>query len=85
MYLHIGQGQVVPFDKIIGIFDMDSTTYSKTTREFLNSAQDSGQVTVVGEDIPKSFILCEDSSQKVFLTQLGTAALRARSETFSIE
>lgn len=91
MYLHIGQGQVVPFDDIIGIFDMDTTTYSKISREFLNTAQKKGQMTTVGSDIPKSFLLCsegktEDSeSERVYLTQLGTPALRMRSETFSVE
>ena len=91
MYLHIGQGQVVPFDEIIGIFDLDTTTYSKTSREFLNAAERRGQVVTVGSDIPKSFLLCsgggteEEDNQKVYLTQLGTPALRMRSGTFSIE
>ena len=85
MYLHIGQDTVVPFEDIIGIFDLDRATSSRTSREFLERAQRDGQITTVGTDIPKSFLVCGDGRQRVYLTQLGTAALRARSESFSIE
>ena len=85
MYLHIGQDTVVPYDQVIGIFDLDSTTCSKDSREFLNRAQKDGQVTAVGADIPKAFVLCGGEGQRVYITQLGTAALRVRSESFSIE
>ena len=31
MYLHLGQDTVVTLDEIIGIFDLDTTTVSKST------------------------------------------------------
>ena len=31
MYLHLGQDTVIKMDEIIGIFDMDTSTLSKTT------------------------------------------------------
>ncbi len=85
MYLHIGQDTVVPYDQVIGIFDLDSTTYSRDSRDFLNAAQKNGELTTVGSDIPKAFVLCGGDSQQVYITRLGTAALKVRSETFSIE
>ena len=33
-YLHIGQSVTVEEKRIIGIFDLDNTTYSKHTRRF---------------------------------------------------
>ena len=35
MYIHLGQGTVVPSGEIVGIFDIESTTVSKNTRVFL--------------------------------------------------
>ena len=39
MYLHIGGDTVVNTKNIIGIFDMDNSTVSYKTREFLSEAQ----------------------------------------------
>ena len=36
MYLHLGQDTVVKKKDIIGIFDMDTTTVSKISRDYLN-------------------------------------------------
>ena len=35
MYLHLGGQVVVPYDSVIGIFDIDNTTLSKHTRNYL--------------------------------------------------
>ena len=53
-YLHIGQSVTVEEKRIIGIFDLDNTTYSKHTRNFLDGAETEGQVISVCEDIPRS-------------------------------
>ena len=39
MYLHLGQDTVINMKDIIGVFDMDNTTISKHTRQFLADAQ----------------------------------------------
>lgn len=39
MYLHLGQDTVVRTSDIIGIFDMDTSTISKTTRSILQPAK----------------------------------------------
>ena len=54
-YLHIGQNAMIPEKRIIGIFDLDITSQSKRTREFLEKAEREGVVVPVTEDIPKSF------------------------------
>ena len=56
MYLNIGNDMAVRDRNIIGIFDMDNTSTSKRTREFLEKAESDGQV-VPCDDLPKSFIL----------------------------
>ena len=78
MYLNIGNDMAVRDKSIIGIFDMDNTSTSKRTREFLTKAEKEGQV-VPCDDLPKSFILtAEYGLNRIFLTSLGTATLEKR-------
>ena len=63
---------------LIGIFDMDNTTTSKKTREFLKNAQQEGMV-VPCDDLPKSFILTSEYGfSRVRLTALSTQTLEKR-------
>jgi len=82
MYLNIGQNVLVPEGDIIGIFDLDNTSWCIRTREFLNRAEQLGQVATLGEDLPRSFVLCQtgDGPTTVYLTTLTASALRGRSE-----
>ena len=56
MYLNIGNDMSVRESAVVGIFDMDNTSTSKRTREFLNKAQQEGQI-VPCDDLPKSYIV----------------------------
>ena len=56
MYLNIGNDMAVRDTSIIGIFDMDNTSTSKRTREFLSRAERDGEV-IPCDDLPKSFVL----------------------------
>ena len=86
-YLHIGQSVTVEEKLIIGIFDLDNTTYSKHTRNFLDGAAAEGQVISVCEDIPRSFLLCDHPYHKqiIYLSQLNTATLQKRAESWREE
>ena len=55
MYLYLGQDCVIREKTIIGIFDLDNTSTSKITREFLNRAQREGNAETVADDLPKAF------------------------------
>ncbi len=79
MYIHLGWDTVACSKDVVGIFDLDNTTRSKHTLSFLSAAEKSGDVVMVGEDLPKSFVLCaQGSAASVFLTQLSSATLTAR-------
>ena len=78
MYLNIGNDMAVRDRNIIGIFDMDNTSTSKRTREFLAKAEKEGQV-VPCDDLPKSFVLtAEYGMDRIYLTSLGSATLEKR-------
>lgn len=57
MRLSLGAGVSVATEDILGIFDMDTATVSPVTKKFLNTAQKNGCVSVVGEELPKSFVV----------------------------
>ena len=80
MYLYLGQGVMMPQEDIVGIFDLDNTTWSHRTRKLLDRAEEEGRVIFVGEDLPRSFIVCEteEGEEVVFLSQLSAATLAKR-------
>lgn len=79
MYLHIGGSMVLPYDEVVGIFDLDITSQSHLTRAFLRRAEEAGQVCNAAEDIPKSFVVCRGpGGQRVYLSQLMSATLLKR-------
>lgn len=77
---------MVPEDAVLGIFDLDNTTWSHRTRRFLELAEQEGRLVTVGDDLPRSFVLCqeEDGSPTVYVTQLNTATLLRRAESGGI-
>ena len=78
MYLSIGQDMAVRDSAIIGIFDLDNTSTSKRTREFLDAAEKNGEV-VPCDELPKSFILtAEYGFNRVYLTEYYSATLEKR-------
>ena len=75
MYLSIGNDMAVRDRSVIGIFDLDNTTTSRRTREFLERAEKNGEV-VPCDDLPKSFLLtAEYGLARVYLTTYSTATL----------
>ena len=78
MYLNIGSDMAVREKSIIGIFDMDNTSTSKRTREFLAQAEKEGQV-IPCDDLPKSYVLtAEYGFDRVYLTSLSASTLEKR-------
>lgn len=83
MYLHLGNNVSVPTEDIVGIFDMDNSSTSRITRDFLRAAEEEGMVITVGMDLPKSIVVCcpEGSWQRVYISPLASSTLLGRLET----
>ena len=78
MYLPIGNDMAVRDRSVIGIFDLDNTSISKRTQEFLNQAEKNGEV-VPCDDLPKSFVLtAEYGMNRIYLTSLNASTLEKR-------
>ena len=78
MYLSIGNDMAVRDRSIIGIFDLDNTSTSRRTREFLEKSEKEGEV-VPCDDLPKSLVLTSEYGfHRVHLTALTPATLEKR-------
>lgn len=82
MYLHLGQYTVVHTGEIVGIFDLDNSSVSRSTKDYLAQAQKKGWVVNVSEEIPKSFVVCRDKAgeTKVYISPISSSTLRKRTK-----
>ena len=79
MYLHLGGDTVVLKKEIVAICDLDNTSTSYRTREFLKSAEKSGKMHAASDELPKSFVVLRDGS--IYLSQLNSVTLMKRAES----
>lgn len=83
MYLHLGKDTVVNTADIIAILDLESSSMSANTREFLKVTEEEGFVRNVSEEIPKTFIVCEkDGRSEVYVTNISSKAIAGRVEKY---
>ena len=81
MILHLGRDVAVPEDSIITVFDMDTATWSKHTRNYLSAAEKAGKVYVITEELPKSAVVCRENGDfVVYISQISSRTLLKRLE-----
>ena len=79
MYIHIGGDTVISTNDIIGIFDLDNSTVSYKTRDFLSRAQKEGKIINTSLELPKSFIICRNKDDYiVYICQLSSGTVMKR-------
>lgn len=81
MYLHLGADTVIRTKDVIGIFDLDNATVMRASRDFLTRAEKEKKVVTVSYELPKSFVLCEENKEVVYISQLAVSTLVKRSKT----
>ncbi len=81
MFLYLGSETTVRSDDVIGIFDLDNTTVSRHTRDFLRRAEQNKIVRYVNFELPKSFVLTEKNGEnRIYVSQISTTTLLKRSK-----
>lgn len=80
MFLHIGGDYIVFIKDIIAIVDMDKSTISQDTRNFLKTSEEEGFiVNVVENELPKSIIITQSKHKSmVYLSPISTSTLMKR-------
>lgn len=82
MYLHIGNGESIHTDRIIGIFDLDTATVSSLTKGYISHEEKKGNIEYTDADLPRSFLLYEEKRKKykIKLSRISTLSLTQRAE-----
>ncbi len=83
MFLHLGNDNLLRTQDIIGIFDLDTSTISKHTRNFLKCAQDNNNVFDTTQNLPKSFIISHNKNKrenKIYISQISASTLKKRND-----
>lgn len=75
MFLHLGGDTVITDKNIIGIFDIDTSTVNKATRNYLAKAEKEKRVVYVNYDLPKSFIVTD---KEIYISPINTSTLLRR-------
>ena len=79
IYLHLGGDVVVRRQEVVGVFDMDTSTWSKHTKSFLTACEKSGRVINVSDGLPRSAIVCHSGGEtEVYISQLSPQTLLKR-------
>lgn len=80
MYIHLGNNIMLPTNEIIGIFDLENTSISKRTRDFLAKAEKEGKVVTISYDLPRSFVIAGKNRDdiKVYISQISSSTLLKR-------
>ena len=84
MYLHLGQNTVIRQREIIGIFDLESTTLSGKTREYLSKSEKKQEVVNVSYELPNAFVICaaeRSRENRVYITPISAQTLKKRLES----
>ena len=78
-YINIGGTSVIPKDDVLGVFDLDTASTKTDTKRYLASMEQVKRLEIVGNDIPKSFVVTSQGRKsKVFMTTLSSSSLYGR-------
>lgn len=78
-YVFIESGEGMRTKDIVGIFNLDQITLSKTTGKCLYEAQKSMRIVNVANDLPKSLIIRDEAyGSRLYLSGLSADAIMRR-------
>lgn len=79
VFVHIGGDFMVALDDIIAVFDLDSTTSSKVSQNFIIKAEHDDILVTISDDLPRSFVVTmQEGLRVIYLTPISSSALRGR-------
>lgn len=82
MFLHIGNGHLIPLKDVVMIADYESTMNGKDTQNFLEVANEEGFIRDYSDGLPKSFII---TNEIVYLSLISSVTLAKRINVLSDE
>lgn len=79
MFLHLGEGKMIPVKDIVMIGDITSTTDSQNTKDFFSVSEEEGFVIDYSDNNPKSFVLTEET---IYISMISSSTLAKRVREF---
>ena len=82
MFLHLGNGVRVAMQDVIAVMDIEKSSTSKITKEYLARAGKSGWVVYCSYEMPKSFVITLDRNftERVYISSIDPSTLKKRFE-----
>ncbi len=79
MYIHIGKDIAIREDEIVCIMDIENSSTSKITKEFLRSV--GKNIINVSDDMPRTFIITKQKDNiKIYISPISSTTLYRRSK-----
>lgn len=80
MILHLGNDVSVLKRDVVAILDIENSSTSKITKEYLANAGKSGWVVTCSYDMPKSFVIAldENLSERLYISSISAVTLIKR-------
>lgn len=79
MFVHLGGEKVIRAVELIAIFDVTIENSSKISKQFIENAEKTNKIEVIGEEEPKSLVVTQE---KVYYSPISSATLKKRSTSF---
>ncbi len=76
MFVHIGNNRIVSERRIVGLFDIDTTSRSEATKRLLSEAEKEGRLSLCDDGLPKTFLLTDDDG--VYFTRISAKTIAER-------
>jgi len=79
VFLHIGGEVTIQKKSIVAILDMETSTLSKGTKNYLKTSEKVGNIINVSEKLPRSFVVIEKNKKKfVYISPISSMTLLKR-------
>ena len=81
MFLHLGSDISVKTKNIIAIMDLETSSVSKITKEFLKKLKKENIINVKSDELPKSYVITEENGEnKIYISPISSRTLNKRAE-----
>lgn len=86
MYIHLGSDTVVRDSDIIGVFDIENTSVSRDSREFLAASGKRKSAVTVSYEMPRSFVAATvEGRERVYISNVSSSTIIKRCRKFCIK
>lgn len=77
IFINLSSDKVIRSRDVIGIFDLDTSTVKKVTRDFLKNHEKTNKIESLSNELPRSFIVHHSKNKniKIFLSPITSTTL----------